>query len=90
MTILGAANRDPEKFADPDRLDVGRRDIEPLSFGSGIHYCLGASLARRETALALTRLLARFASIELAGAVRFRDQLGFRGLESLPVRCGNA
>jgi cytochrome P450 len=90
MTVLGAANRDPARFADPDRLDVGRRDIEPLSFGSGIHYCLGASLARRETALALTRLLARFASIELAGAARFRDQLGFRGLESLPVRCGNA
>jgi cytochrome P450 len=90
MTILGAANRDPEKFPDPDRLDVGRRGVEPLSFGSGIHYCLGASLARSETALALAHLLARFARIELETAPRFRDQLGFSGLESRVVRCAAA
>jgi len=87
VTVLGAANRDPARYVDPDRLDVTRRDVEPLSFGSGIHYCLGASLARAEADEALRALLARFATIDLADQPRFRDQLGFRGLESLPVRC---
>jgi cytochrome P450 len=87
LTILGAANRDPGRYRDPHRLDLTRRDIEPLSFGSGIHFCLGASLARAEGEEALSALLGRFADIELAGEARFRDQLGFRGLESLPIRC---
>lgn len=87
LTILGAANRDPAKYRDPDRLDVTREGVEPLSFGSGIHYCLGANLARAEAALAIGRLLERFPSIEAAGEARFRDQFVFRGLESLPVAC---
>jgi cytochrome P450 len=83
ITALGAANRDPARYQDPDRLDVLRRDVEPLSFGNGIHYCLGANLARSEAALAWRRMLARFSTIELAAEPCFRDQIGFRGLESL-------
>ncbi len=87
LTILGAANRDPARFANPDRLDVTRNEVEPLSFGSGVHFCLGASLARAEGYEALSALLERFSTIELAETPRYRDQLGFRGLESLPIRC---
>jgi cytochrome P450 len=85
VTLLGAANRDPAKFENPDLLDVKRRGVEPLSFGSGIHFCLGASLARAEACLAFQHLLARFPAIELAEQPRFRDQFVFRGLESLRV-----
>lgn len=86
LTLLGAANRDPAKYEDPDRFDVGRRGVEPLSFGSGIHYCLGASLARAEAALATGRLLERFPSIEFDEEPAFRDTFVFRGLESLRLR----
>ena len=87
MTILGAANRDPARYEDPDRLDITRTNSEPLSFGSGIHYCLGASLARAEGDEALRALLSRFSTIELREQPRYRDQLGFRGLESLEIDC---
>ncbi len=89
MTLLGAANRDPARFADPDRLDVTRTGVEPLSFGSGIHYCLGANLARGEGCLAIGKLLERFSRIEFAEEPRFRDQLGFHGLETLRLVCAN-
>jgi cytochrome P450 len=85
VTLLGAANRDPAKFDEPDRLDVKRPGVEPLSFGSGIHFCLGASLARAEACLVFAQLLARFPVLELAEEPRFRDQFVFRGLESLRV-----
>jgi len=87
VTILGAANRDPAKYADPDRLDLRRRGVEPLSFGSGIHYCLGANLARGEAVLAIGRLLERFPRLELVEEPAFRDQFVFRGLESLRISC---
>ena len=91
VLLLGAANRDPEVFEDPDRLDVGRPARRHLSFGRGIHHCLGAPLARLEGRIVLEMLLERFRSVELAGhRPRFRPGVVLRGLESLPVRCVRA
>ena len=88
VLLLGAANRDPELFEDPDRLDVGRRAGAHPSFGSGIHHCLGAPLARLAGRIVLEVLLERFRSMKLAGhRPRFRPGVVIRGLESLPVRC---
>ncbi|MDQ1479618.1 MAG: hypothetical protein QOI44_479, partial [Actinomycetota bacterium] len=89
VTLLGAANRDPRAFDDPDRFDVGRVGQSPMSFGGGIHYCLGAALARTEGAVVFDRLLDRFPVIEPAwGDERpgYRDTIVLHGLESLPVR----
>ena len=86
VTLLGAANRDPARFADPDRFDVGRDEGPPLSFGSGIHYCLGQALARVEGQVVFGRLLERYGAIELAaGDVAYRPSLTLRGLVDLPV-----
>jgi pimeloyl-[acyl-carrier protein] synthase len=65
VILLGAANRDPEVFAEPDRLDVTRRDVRHLSFSHGIHFCLGAQLARLEASLALHGIITRFPSFKL-------------------------
>ncbi|MDH6709102.1 cytochrome P450 [Kitasatospora sp. MAA19] len=85
----GAANRDPARFADPDRLDLEREDAHAhLAFGHGIHRCLGAPLARAEVATALHVLLARFPELRLgqpADQLRWRHSRLIRGLESLPV-----
>jgi cytochrome P450 len=86
MTLLGAANRDPERFREPETLDVGRDEGPPMSFGSGIHFCLGAALARMEGQVVLSRLMGRFRDIELRdGDVRYRDTITLRGLVELPV-----
>jgi len=87
LALLGAANHDPVRFRDPERLDVGRDDGPPMSFGGGIHFCLGAALARVEAQVVLDRLLDRFATIELVGAPpTHRDSLTLRGLVDLRVR----
>jgi unspecific monooxygenase len=83
--ILAAANRDPAVFPDPDRLDVGREPGPILSFGRGIHFCLGAPLARLEAQIALPALLARFPEIRLAGEPEPRPTWNLRGLARLPV-----
>ena len=89
--LLGAANRDPDVFEEPDRLDVGRAPCPHLSLGRGIHHCLGASLARLEGQIAFEMLLERFARIELIGArPKFQHGVVLRGLRSLPLRCGRA
>ncbi len=83
--LLGAANRDPAVFDLPDRLDVGRTVNPHLGFGAGIHFCLGAPLARVELQVSLATLLARFPRIELAGEPVRRPEFVLRGLATLPV-----
>jgi cytochrome P450 len=85
MLLLGAANRDPEHFPDPDRLDLGRRDARPASFGGGPHYCIGALLGRLETGIALNHLMLRH-RVELAtDEPEWRPNVNFRGLSQLPI-----
>lgn len=89
VVIHASANRDPEKFEDPDRFDIEREELQHISFGYGIHFCLGAPLARVEGPIAFRTLLERLPELELATSrskVRYRDNLPFRGLQSLPVR----
>jgi cytochrome P450 len=89
MLILAAANRDPAVFADPHRFDPGRADVrEHLAFSSGIHYCLGAGLARMEGAAALRGLFRRFPDLKAAGRVRRRRSRVIRGAARLPVTTG--
>ena len=89
--LVGAANRDPDVFEEPDRLDIGRERCPHLSLGRGIHHCLGASLARLEARIAFEMLLERFARIDLLGGrPKFRNGIVLRGLRSLPVHCCRA
>jgi cytochrome P450 len=86
MTFLAAANRDPAQFADPDRLDIGRADNRHIAFGWGIHFCLGAPLARVEGQIAINTLVRRLPKLALAGdKADWRFSLTLRGLERLPV-----
>ena len=88
VVLLGAANRDPDVFEDPDSLDVGRGLRSHLAFGRGIHHCLGAPLARLEGRIVLEMLLERFPSLRLLSErPRFHKSIVLRGLQSLPVRC---
>ncbi len=86
VLLLGAANRDPEAFPDPDRLDLGRKPRH-LSFGYGAHFCIGAALARLEAEIALTSLFQRFPQLRVTdGAeLRWHPSLALRSLVSLPV-----
>ncbi|GAA3442976.1 cytochrome P450 [Planomonospora venezuelensis] len=84
--LFGSANRDPEAFDDPDRLDVGRADNPHISFGAGIHFCLGAPLARVELAESFGALLRRAPKMELAAEPVWGPGYIIRGLESLHVR----
>jgi cytochrome P450 len=86
---LSGANRDPSRYAGPERLDLGRDSSGHLAFGHGIHYCLGAPLARLEAEIAFRGLLERFGSMTLAvpaDELRWRPSTLIHGLESLPVR----
>jgi cytochrome P450 len=87
LTMIGAANRDPAQFADPDRFDIGRAPNPHLAFGHGIHFCLGAPLARLEGRIALADLLARMTTFELATeAWPPRTAFHVHGPAALPIR----
>lgn len=83
---MPAANRDPSRFHAPDHLDLGRRDNKHLSFGQGIHYCLGAPLARLEAQIAIGTLLRRFPNLAL-GSETYDKQTNYiaHGLRRLPL-----
>ncbi len=83
---IGAANRDPDQFPDPDRLDIRRQPNRHLAFGTGIHACAGMSLARMEAQVAIGRLLQRFTHIEPVAAPMRGGRARFRGFASYPVR----
>ncbi|MEV6110816.1 cytochrome P450 [Streptomyces sp. NPDC051940] len=88
LVVLAAADRDPERFAEPDLLDLARRDNQHLGYGHGIHYCLGAPLARLEGQTAIGTLLRRAPDLRFAGnpdELRWRGGLIMRGLRTLPV-----
>ena len=85
VTLIGAANRDPEKFEDPDNFLVRRNEGPPLSFASGIHYCLGANLARAEGQEMFSGLIRRFATIQQAGELEQRGRMTLRGFKTVPV-----
>lgn len=86
VTLLGAANRDPAHFTDPDRFDISRDEGTPMSFAAGIHYCLGANLARAEGQEVFRALRDRFSAIELDGDLVQRPRTTLRGYEAVPVR----
>jgi len=86
--VLASANRDERQFENPDTLDITRQNNRHLAFGQGMHYCLGAPLARLEAKTAINALLRRFPLLQLAKPVtdiRWKKGLVLRGLESLPV-----
>ncbi|RVU18598.1 cytochrome P450 [Streptomyces antnestii] len=88
LVVLAAADRDPARFAEPDTLDLSRRDNQHLGYGHGIHYCLGAPLARLEGTTAIETLLRRLPDLSLSGDpadLRWRGGLIMRGLRTLPV-----
>jgi cytochrome P450 len=86
LVLLAAANRDPARFAHPDRFDVGRPDNLHLAFAWGLHFCLGARLARMEGQLIFEGLVDRFARVEPAGEPVRNPGLAIRGFDALPVR----
>lgn len=85
---IGAANRDPAVFADPDRLDIARKPNPHLAFGHGAHACAGMNVARLEARIAVGRLVARFPRVDLAAPPERDPRIRFRGFRRLPVRIG--
>ena len=86
IVVMGAANRDPEQFSDPDCLDLGRKENRHLAFGWAAHFCFGAALARIEAQTAFEALLRHLPNLQLQpGPLQWRENLGLRGLKALPV-----
>lgn len=92
MGIIGAANRDPARFTAPETLDIARESKRHLAFGHGMHYCLGAPLARLEGEIALNSLLRRLPNLRLGvpeSELVWRTVPMFRGLSALPLEWGD-
>ena len=88
MVMIAAADHDPERFQDPNTLDITRTDNKHLAFGKGIHFCLGAPLARMEGQIAINTLLRRMLNLQLKDSpesLTWRPGLVLRGLKGLPV-----
>jgi cytochrome P450 len=84
--MLGAANRDPKQFKEPNLLDLNRLNNQHLAFGAGVHFCIGAQLARLEGQVAISNLVQRFPEMKLTGPrPEWAATFGLRGLKSLPV-----
>jgi cytochrome P450 len=89
FVMLGAANRDPNRFESPDVLDLTRTDVHPLAFGGGIHHCLGAALATAEVDALFRQVSSRFPTLDMAGdRPRHRDRLSFRGVATVELSVG--
>ena len=86
IPMVGAGNRDPQRYDDPARLDITRTEVAPLSFGGGPHFCLGAGLARMEGAALFAKLPQRLPTLHLEEQeAQWRPTLNIRGLEKLQV-----
>jgi cytochrome P450 len=87
--LVGAANRDPEKFSDPEKLDINRPAVRSLGFGYGIHFCIGAALARLESQVAFETIIRRLPDLRIVGGTpTYRTNYSLRGLTALPVMFG--
>jgi cytochrome P450 len=84
--LFGSAQRDPRRFPQPDRFDVSRGDAAHIGFGGGIHFCVGAPLARQELEVSLAGLAARFPHVELAAEPSYHPTIVIRGLTALRLR----
>jgi cytochrome P450 len=88
VLVLGAANRDPDQFTEPGRLDLARNPNRHLAFGHGVHVCLGAPLARIEAQVAIGELVRRFPGMRLAGDPVRSESIIQRSLSALPLEVG--
>ena len=86
MVLIAAANRDPERFPDPDRFDITRKDSAPMAYGLGIHFCLGWRLANLQAEIVFPAMLNRFTDLEITEPLRHRARVAFPQLEGLPIR----